>query len=681
MNDPKLKVVITLDGKTYEAAIDSATAKTEKFGATASTSAAGLSQLYGSAKAVYGLLVAYGAVRIVKGFIDINAEFERLNVSLESIEGSSAKAKTAFAAIEQLAASTPFQLEQLTQGYIRLKAYGIDPMDGTYQAIIDQSAKLGGSQEQLEGVILAIGQAWAKQKLQGQEILQLVNQGVPVWEILAKVTGKNTNELQKLSEQGKLGRNVIKAFIAEMGSESLGAAARNIDTLGGRFSNLQDAISRAAKSLGESSGFNDMLKSAAAAMTDFIDSMTPKSTQQLGTFVEQQEQTIDRMLVRLDQVREQIYQRNVETGFYWLLPSKEELAAEERSIIDVIIGYSRNINDYFVKHPPKISVPLKPGTLIEDQGPSVNLSVYQDIIELMRSVDNEQEKLNDAIVQWNAMWNARLLPTETYIRLIKAATSADKEYTQALETRADLLRENRDAVQLYTDEVYTQLALLQGGIITNEQFSDRLATAQQGLTAVGKTGIDAFSELKAATKGWGDEFTNTMADATMKGKADFEDMANSIIRDTLRIMYYQSITRPVLESFGVITPAAPNALGNVFSAGNIIPFATGGVVSRPTYFPMSGGRMGVMGEAGPEAVMPLTRGANGKLGVQAVGQGSPSTVRVVLENHGGPKEAQQAQVSFDPQGMVINVLINDLRRGGPAASAISQTFGLQRSAF
>jgi uncharacterized protein YoxC len=59
-----------------------------------------------------------------------------------------------------------------------------------------------------------------------------------------------------------------------------------------------------------------------------------------------------------------------------------------------------------------------------------------------------------------------------------------------------------------------------------------------------------------------------------------------------------------------------NANGNAFSGGRVIPFANGGVVDRPTMFPMAGPNTGLMGEAGPEAIMPLKRGSNGQLGVQ-----------------------------------------------------------------
>lgn len=76
-----------------------------------------------------------------------------------------------------------------------------------------------------------------------------------------------------------------------------------------------------------------------------------------------------------------------------------------------------------------------------------------------------------------------------------------------------------------------------------------------------------------------------------------------------------------------------SANGNVFSGGNVVPFANGGVVNTPTFFPLSGSQAGVMGEAGPEAIMPLKRGANGKLGVEASGQGGqkPSQVNIFFD--------------------------------------------------
>ena len=71
---------------------------------------------------------------------------------------------------------------------------------------------------------------------------------------------------------------------------------------------------------------------------------------------------------------------------------------------------------------------------------------------------------------------------------------------------------------------------------------------------------------------------------------------------------------------GMLSGLIPFEKGGSFSQGRVIPFARGGVVSSPTMFPMRNGS-GLMGEAGPEAIMPLARGADGRLGVQAGGAG------------------------------------------------------------
>ena len=77
--------------------------------------------------------------------------------------------------------------------------------------------------------------------------------------------------------------------------------------------------------------------------------------------------------------------------------------------------------------------------------------------------------------------------------------------------------------------------------------------------------------------------------------------------------------------FGAGGPAL--AKGGVFSRGMLMPFAKGGVVGAPTYFPLGRG-LGLMGEQGAEAVMPLARGPDGRLGVRGGGGGRPVSVTV-----------------------------------------------------
>jgi phage-related minor tail protein len=76
---------------------------------------------------------------------------------------------------------------------------------------------------------------------------------------------------------------------------------------------------------------------------------------------------------------------------------------------------------------------------------------------------------------------------------------------------------------------------------------------------------------------------------------------------------------------GLLSGVLPFEKGGSFSQGRVMPFAKGGVVAQPTNFAMRGGA-GLMGEAGPEAIMPLARGPDGRLGVQAAGSARPVTV-------------------------------------------------------
>jgi lambda family phage tail tape measure protein len=75
----------------------------------------------------------------------------------------------------------------------------------------------------------------------------------------------------------------------------------------------------------------------------------------------------------------------------------------------------------------------------------------------------------------------------------------------------------------------------------------------------------------------------------------------------------------------LLSGVLPFARGAAFGAGRVAAFARGGVVDEPTHFPMRGG-VGLMGEAGPEAIMPLARGADGRLGVRGAGGGGAVSV-------------------------------------------------------
>ena len=148
----------------------------------------------------------------------------------------------------------------------------------------------------------------------------------------------------------------------------------------------------------------------------------------------------------------------------------------------------------------------------------------------------------------------------------------------------------------------------------------------------------------------------------MTGKLNFRDLANSIIADLTRMLIRYAVVQPLF--FGMFPKLKPSAKGNVFAENKIVPYARGGIVSRPTIFPMADG-MGLMGEAGPEAVMPLKRGRGGRLGVEA--SGGVGNIVVNVDASGSSVQGDSAQSEEFGRALAAAIqseLISQQRPGG-----------------
>lgn len=158
-------------------------------------------------------------------------------------------------------------------------------------------------------------------------------------------------------------------------------------------------------------------------------------------------------------------------------------------------------------------------------------------------------------------------------------------------------------------------------------FDSELRRVRDSLAATGK---DMATLERGMSKGLRRAFDGVLFDG-MKLSDALDGVARSMVQTT-----YSAAIKPVTNHIsglisngvgGLVEGLLPFANGGSFSQGRVMPFANGGVVSGPVSFPMRGG-MGLMGEAGPEAIMPLARGADGKLGVRDSGGGR--SVNVVM---------------------------------------------------
>lgn len=203
-------------------------------------------------------------------------------------------------------------------------------------------------------------------------------------------------------------------------------------------------------------------------------------------------------------------------------------------------------------------------------------------------------------------------------------------------------------------------------------------------------------EQRDEMKRLGDFIGNQLEDSLMsivdgtKSVGDaFKDMSRAIIAELYRVIVVQQIVGQFQSGGGGIlgaafsafgsavggtkAPVRPNAMGNVFYGGSIVPYADGGVVDGPTTFPMSGGNTGLMGEAGPEGILPLKRGSNGRLGVSAEGVGGVTVNNNISVNGSDPETVRREITKMIPQlsKMTTAAVMDARKRGG----AMKSTFG------
>jgi lambda family phage tail tape measure protein len=207
------------------------------------------------------------------------------------------------------------------------------------------------------------------------------------------------------------------------------------------------------------------------------------------------------------------------------------------------------------------------------------------------------------------------------------------------------------------------------------------------LSEIGNVYKSASSMATRAFKGMED----ALVAFVRTGKLDFASLADSILSDLVRIQVQQSIMPGMSAAMnaGASWLGSFFADGGAFNSGGVQAFANGGsftnqVVSSPTLFKFASGT-GLMGEAGPEAIMPLTRAPNGKLGVQASGGGNSMVVNIIESPGNGGQQSRRSENGVDILDVFVEkvktAIAGDISRGqGAVPNAMSATYGLNRVA-
>lgn len=327
----------------------------------------------------------------------------------------------------------------------------------------------------------------------------------------------------------------------------------------------------------------------------------------------------------------------------------------------------------------------------------------RELTELAAKGRISDEELAANLAKINENKNAAILEKETE----NAARIAKLNY----DLIADIRGWEQEAYKARLNEIETEAArnLKDGADFEKvmarkqaaaEQAYIKMAQASEDFVAGAKAGIldlinttetmgtAGFNTVQSAIKGT----ANELAEFCVSGRVDFSSLANSIIKDLIRIQIQEALVKSIgaimgnmfapatnaitamptmgnvgASTFSVDWSLAPKAYGDAFNGGAAVPFAQGasfyqGIYNNPTTIPMAKGNA-LIGEAGPEAVMPLKRLNNGRLGVEAESGSSQTNIKVELKNESGtPLKSTKSETTFNGREYVVSVVIDAVNR-------------------
>ena len=196
-----------------------------------------------------------GASAFIKQVVAVRSQFQQLEISFGTMLKSKEKANDLMAQMADLAAKTPFGLEEVSEGAKRLLAFQVpaEEVTETLRRMGDVAAGLGVPMGQL---IHVYGQVKAQGKLMTNDLYQFMNAGIPIIAELSKVVGKSETEIKDMVSAGKIGFPEVQAVIKNMTNEGglfFNLMAEQSKSLGGQISNLGDSFDQMLNDIGKAS--------------------------------------------------------------------------------------------------------------------------------------------------------------------------------------------------------------------------------------------------------------------------------------------------------------------------------------------------------------------------------------------------------------------------------------------
>ena len=421
---------------------------------------------------------------------------------------------------------------------------------------------------------------------------------------------------------------------------------------------LNDKINRLTLSIGTQ--FKSALVNGTSALLEFFDVFTEEGRARAR--LKQLQASLEQVQARID--GGSLSGRNLRSSQMTASRLRNEIKDVEDQITE-LVKYSE-------------AAASASANALGGSGGSGAAQTMEEFAESIRRAVDPTIKFQEELGKLNDALNAGAISPDTYraavIRLqeatFKTSTGA-KDTAKSIEELALEIQKSVDPSIEFFEQLESLNRVFAAGAIDSDVYRAKVLQLQEVFDESG----NLIDEQKGMWEQLGESINFTI-DINKSFGDNMKNIASSVISELLRIIATQKLLNLVMGSFGGGGGGGGGggsfAKGGAFNMGNVVPFAHGGVVGSPTMFPMSRGRTGLMGEAGPEAIMPLNRTANGDLGVK---------MNVNVTNNASNVAAVEVEKS-DRNGE-INIIINRvaqdiLRGGGKVSGALERTYNVRR---
>ncbi len=595
-----------------------------------------------TASSIKGSWIAIGAAAastalIFKQFQEIGDEWTTFSNKIKLSVGTLEEYNKAQSELFRIAQETSSEMGGTVDLYQKLSQATRDlgtSQEDIFSVIetVNQSLIISGaSASEANASIRQLGQGLASGVLRGDEFNSIMENSPRIAKALSDSLGVTIGQLRKMAENGELTSKVVTDALrgqADIISSEYDGMTKTVDQ---SFTLIKNSLGSLV------SGFNDSVNG-----TDGIASIL----QDLSKFLDENADDIidfgEDIVAVATIVKNGLYSIYLTSkiGYIQLTQAfKSEIGAG----LDAIVEMFESTLNYIIREIDRTSAYWSDvfGTDFGQIGEVSIGKISIDDKELQASLEEAQAKIQELGKSTDEAFKELVTDDvkkkvveikEAFNNVVTPVQAVDEKLKKVKNTAKEVKKELTDIEQVYRD-----------------------------------AGLTAQDAMTGAFVSW------------QEGAFNFKDTMRNVLNDISAMIVQKLVVKQLFDNIGgafggggFSSVLGAFAKGAAFNNGNVTAFAQGGVVGSPTVFPMANG-MGLMGEAGAEAIMPLSRTSSGDLGVKS----TPPIVNVNVQNYGN--DNVKVEQSGDNIQVIISQIASSISRGtGDVGKAMESRYGLSK---